>query len=221
MSNNELIKYEGFLIKRVGNVINITNKLLAFAEKSIKQVNIGNQVWMVENLNVSNFRNGDPIPEAKTDEEWGEAGKTHHPAWCYYENALANGVIYGKLYNWYAVDDPRGLAPVGWHIPSEIEWDKLTNYLGGKDVAGAKIKSENWWVENGNGTNESGFSGLPGGCRYTNGEFHNVGYRGTWLSSMDNGPLYAWNRNLIYSTSNFNRDDYNKTSGFSVRCLRD
>jgi len=83
-------------------------------------VNIGTQTWMAKNLNVSIFANGDPIPEVKTNEEWKKAAEEKKPAWCYYENDPANGAIYGKLYNWYAVSDPRGLAPKGWHIPIEV-----------------------------------------------------------------------------------------------------
>lgn len=94
-----------------------------------KSVTIGTQVWMKENLNVSTFRNGDPIPEAKTAEEWKAAGEAKQPAWCYYDNDPKNGAKYGKLYNWYAVNDPRGIAPVGWHVPNNSEWDNYKNYF--------------------------------------------------------------------------------------------
>ena len=126
-----------------------------------KSIKIDNQVWMAENLNVGNFRNGDPIPEAKTDEEWVSAGKEGKPAWCYYENKIENGVKYGKLYNWYAINDPRGLAPKGWHVPTDTEWRQVTLFLGGEDAAGTKMKSPAGWTHDGNGTNVSGFSGLP------------------------------------------------------------
>ena len=127
-----------------------------------KTVKINNQEWMTENLNVSAFRNGDSIPEAKTDLDWEEAGKKGKPAWCYYANDPANGIKYGKLYNWYAVNDPRGLAPAGWHVPTDAEWTELINSLGGGELAGAKMKSTTGWVDNRTATNESGFSGLPG-----------------------------------------------------------
>jgi uncharacterized protein (TIGR02145 family) len=120
---------------------------------------------MTENLNVDKFRNGDPIPEAKIDEEWEEADENGEPAWCYYDNDSTNGVKYGKLYNWYAVTDPRGLAPEGWNVPIDEEWTTLIDFLGGEDVAGTKMKSTSGWAESGNGTKESGFSGLPGGNR--------------------------------------------------------
>ena len=120
-----------------------------------KEVPIGKQVWMTKNLDVAKFRNGDPIPEAKTDEEWVKAGENEQPAWCNYDNNPANGSKYGKLYNWYAVNDPRGLEPQGWHIPSNDEWTVLTDYLGGELNAGAKMKSKTGWAEDGNGTNST------------------------------------------------------------------
>jgi uncharacterized protein (TIGR02145 family) len=110
-----------------------------------KSVKIGNQIWMTENLNVSTFRNGDPIMEAKTNEQWIKAGKTGKPAWCYYDNDSKNGAKYGKLYNWFAVIDKRGLVPTGWHIPSEKEWNKLINFLG-KDVC-KQMKTTFGWDE--------------------------------------------------------------------------
>jgi uncharacterized protein (TIGR02145 family) len=126
-----------------------------------QQIKIGTQTWTTTNLDVSTFRNGDEITEAKTDAEWNKP----NPAWCYYDNDPANGKIYGKLYNWYAVIDKRGLAPAGWHIPNDAEWWTLTDYLGGEAKAGTKMKSQSGWKNNGNGTNASGFAGLPGGCR--------------------------------------------------------
>jgi len=183
-------------------------------------VTIGTQVWMTKNLDVSTFRNGDPIPQAKTDEEWKKAGENKQPAWCYYNNDPANGAKYGKLYNWYAVNDSRGLAPVGYHIPSDAEWTKLTDFLGGNEVAGTKMKSTDGWKGNGNGTNESGFSGLPGGYRSNYGSFSYVGDYGTWWSSSEDLTLSAWNRALSYDDGSVGRNNYVKV-GFSVRCLRD
>ena len=137
-------------------------------------VTIGTQVWMTKNLDVDHFRNGDPIPQAKTDEEWQKAGENKQPAWCYYDNDPANGVKYGKLYNWYAVNDERGLAPEGYHVPSDKEWTVLIDYLGGEEVAGEKMKSTSGWEENGNGSNSSGFTALPGGYRYETGLYENL-----------------------------------------------
>ncbi|MGB1104368.1 MAG: fibrobacter succinogenes major paralogous domain-containing protein [Crocinitomicaceae bacterium] len=189
------------------------------AEGASNEVTIGNQLWMNENLNVDKFRNGDPIPEAKTDEEWVNAGKNKQPAWCYYDNDTANGTKYGKLYNWYAVNDSRGLAPEGWHVPTDEEWTVLTDYLGGEDVAGTKMKSKNRWEKDGNGTNESGFSGLPGGFRFSLGIFSNNG--GYWWSSTENWKGSAWYRLLKYHDGGVYKLHYAKDLGLSVRCLRD
>jgi uncharacterized protein (TIGR02145 family) len=225
-------------------------------------VTIGTQVWMTKNLDVSTFRNGDPIPQAKTNEEWEKAGENNQPAWCYYENDQANGVKYGKLYNWYAVIDPRGLAPVGYHIPSDAEWTKLTDLFGGESVAGTKMKSKSGWnsyttggsktcpncanwnaeyrrkvpchtcqdsrsvtapkvTNSGNGTNTSGFSGLPGGLRDDDGTFNNIGGNGGWWSSTELNASHAWFRNLNYNNGNVLSYFSSKLDGFYVRCLRD
>jgi uncharacterized protein (TIGR02145 family) len=190
---------------------------------SSKEVTIGEQVWMTQNLNVDKFRNGDPIPYAKTDEEWGKAGDNEQPVWCYYDNDEANGEKYGKLYNWYAVNDPRGLAPKGWHIPSDNEWTTLTDYLGGKDAAGTKMKSTSGWKNDGNGTNEGGFSGLPGGFREYFGAFGSIGDYGNWWGSTEGGysSRDSWVRTLGYEDGSVGRDGSSQTFGFSVRCLRD
>jgi uncharacterized protein (TIGR02145 family) len=192
------------------------------ATKDYKTVKIGNQIWMTENLNVDRFRNRDIIPEAKTATEWELAGENKQPAWCYYNNDPVNGKKYGKLYNWYAVNDSRGLAPEGYHIPSDSEWTTLTTYLGGENIAGEKMKSIIGWNENGNGTNSSGFSGLPGGKRGSYGTFNYVGKVGDWWSSKEGSARYAWYRSLIYDDGGYgwNYND-NKENGFSVRCLRD
>ena len=184
-------------------------------------VTIGSQVWMTKNLNVDKFRNGDTIPEAKTEGEWNAYGDAGKAAWCYYENDPKNGAKYGKLYNWYAVNDPRGLAPKGWHIPTDAEWTELTDYLGGIEKAGAKMKSKQGWNENGNGTNSSGFSGFPGGSRHDDGTFDFIGDLGLWWSSTENFTNDAWYRSLCNVLGNVYRNNYNKADGFSVRCLRD
>jgi uncharacterized protein (TIGR02145 family) len=188
---------------------------------NLNSVKIGNQIWMTENLNVDRFQNGDIIPEAKTAEEWEAAGNAKRPAWCYYDNDPANGKKYGKLYNWYAVNDTRGLAPAGWHVPSDSEWTALSTFLGGEDVAGKKMKSTVGWSTNGNGTNSSNFLGLPGGFRYRSGDFGDVGGNGDWWSASENSGTYAWSRDLDNDDSNLSRDANGKSNGFSVRCVRD
>lgn len=197
---------------------------------------------MSSNLSTEKFRNGDLIPEAKTEAEWKQASIEGKPAWCIYNNDKANEEKYGKLYNWYAVIDPRGLAPEGWHIPGDDEWKKLTEFLGGDDAAGVMLKNNNGWLENvespdttkkvmvnGNGTNSSGFTALPGGYRDEFGSFKNIGEDGSWWTSSDNGASIlseegksAWARELGSSYKHFYRSfDQNKGEGKSVRCIKD
>lgn len=190
-------------------------------EGASNEVTIGKQVWMSENLNVDKFRNGDPIPEVKTAKEWVAAGINKQPAWCYYDNDPDNGDRYGKLYNWFAVKDSRGLAPNGYHIPTDAEWTKLSDYLGGYNLAGTKMKSTSGWKTNGNGTNSSGFSGLPGGYRHDSGTFHVIGTIGYWWSSTGYTTGNVATRTLNFSNDYVDSDYYNKERGFSVRCLRD
>lgn len=209
------------------NIVPCVTLLILLSACSTKQSNnsqevtIGTQIWMTENLGVDYFRNGDIITQVKSTKEWEKAGKNHQPAWCYYENNKANGAKYGKLYNWYAVNDPRGLAPEGWHIPTDNEWKILSNYLGGKDFAGTKMKSASGWNENGNGTNESGFTGLPGGLRDYGGTFNFQGDIGYWWSASEGSTNDAFARNLNYRYELLDRYDFNKVLGFSVRCIKD
>ena len=189
--------------------------------QSSKEVTIGTQVWTTKNLDVKTFRNGEAIPQAKSDEEWKKAGENNQAAWCYYNNDEANGTKYGILYNWYAVNDPRGLAPAGYHIPSDAEWSTLSDFLGGKYIASNKMKSTSGWDNNGNGTNSNGFSGLPGGTRDYHGPFANIGGGGYWWSSTEDDAYSAWLRALGYGIGFVGRSFDYKANGFSVRCLRD
>jgi uncharacterized protein (TIGR02145 family) len=182
-------------------------------------VKMGTQIWEVANLNVSTFRNGDSIPEARTNKEWVAAGESGKPAWCYYNNDPAIGMKYGKLYNWYAVNDPRGLAPDGWTISSDADYSKLINYLGGPAVAGSKMKSTSRWSDDNNGTNETGFTGFPGGYRVENGTFINLGSIGIWWSSTEINGRSAVDHYLAQSNSLVGSSSP-KQRGESVRCIR-
>lgn len=186
----------------------------------MKTVRIGEQIWMTENLNVDKFRNGDPIPEARTDEEWVEAGKNKKPAWCYYENDPANGEKYGKLYNWYAVNDPRGLAPEGWSIPTHEEWGQLLTYLGGITVAGKKLKNKEDWDESVNSTNETCYTALAGGFRHSSGQFFGILELAFWWCGSDLDDTFARSRYLERGTFFVGSDARFKSDGLSVRCIR-
>ena len=181
-------------------------------------VTIDNQVWTSKNLDVSTYRNGDVIPQVQDKDAWANLTTG---AWCYYDNNPSNGTKYGKLYNWYAVHDPRGLAPNGYHIPTDEEWTKLTDYLGGELEAGAKMKSTSGWYNNEKNTNSSEFSGLPGGNRSGDGTFRYIYYYGHWWSSLEHSTGYAWARFLFYGLGDVSRYGLNQRNGFSVRCLRD
>ena len=141
-------------------------------------------------------------------------------AWCYYDNNAANGTTHGKLYNWYAVNDPRGLAPKGYHIPTDEEWTKLADYLGGENKAGKKIKNTSGWRNDGNGTNSSGFSGLPFGSRDHIGAFFGIDNYGFWWSSSEYDTNTAWVRYLFSSYGGALRNASNKKNGLSVRFIK-
>jgi uncharacterized protein (TIGR02145 family) len=218
---NEIRLSKGLALLQINQVseekINDTN-----STTNLKSVVIGSQTWTTENLNVSKFRNGDHIPEVKTNEEWINAGKNGSPAWCYYNNDPKNGEKYGKLYNWYAVNDPRGLAPIGWCIPSDSEWILLSDNLGGMEIAGEKMKSNIEWFDNINGSNVSGFTGFPSGYRYYGGNFSDEYQWGCWWTSTESFTDYAWFRSLYYFDLSLYRDYYKgKGNGFSVRCVKE
>jgi uncharacterized protein (TIGR02145 family) len=200
----------------------------------IPSVTICNQVWMLKNLDVDTYRNGDPIPEVQDPVEWTNLTTG---AWCYYENNTANGTVYGKLYNWYAVNDPRGLAPTGWHIPSDAEWNTLAKCLDPladispdsyfqSSTAGGQMKetgTAHWLDPNTNATNSTGFTALPGGSRWSGGSFGIFGpsgYYGHWWSSSAASPSGAWYRNLNWNNSGIIRGVFSWGFGLSVRCVK-
>lgn len=188
-------------------------------KKTYYTVIISNQEWMQQNLDVSHYRNGDVIPQVQDANDWLNLTTG---AWCYYNNSSANKEVYGKLYNWYAVNDPRGLAPEGWHIPKASELTDLTTFLGGVELAGGKMKdvgTSHWSNPNTNATNESGFKGLPGGTR-TDWWFYQGSAAFWWLSSeFDLTNAYAYS--LEYVTAKCNSGNTYKYHGRSVRCLKD
>ncbi len=183
-------------------------------------VTIGTQVWMVENLKVTHYRNGDPIPNVTDDAQW-ESLTTG--AYCNYDNDSNNADTYGCLYNWYAVNDSRNICPTDWHVPTNKEWVTLVMYLGGTDVAGGKMKETGitHWNINFGATNESGFSALPGGYRGYDGGFGDMRGNASFWSSTEYDNYRAWGRGLGYSGSKVARDFAAKGGGGSVRCVRD
>ena len=179
---------------------------------------IGGQCWFAENLRSENYNNGDEISSNLSDGEW---GNTSSGAVAVYNEDVANLETYGRLYNWYAVDDARGLCPIGWHVPTDGEWTELTDHLGGESVAGGQMKTDYGWSGGGNGTDSSSFSGLPGGNRLSTGDFSNAGDYGWWWSSSPYNGISGWVRYLHSSWENVIRTNGNPRAGFSVRCIQD
>jgi uncharacterized protein (TIGR02145 family) len=187
---------------------------------------IGTQIWTNINLDVTTYRDLTPIPQSTTTADWIAKGTAGTGAWCYYNFNTANGLVYGKLYNWFAVNNTAngGLAPLGYHVPSDAEWTTLTDYLGGESVAGGKMKESgttHWNSPNTDATNLSGFTGLPGGLCNTNGAFFNISNNGFWWSSSEVSAANAWRRGLNFNDGIANRNGTNKKTGFSVRLIKD
>ncbi len=191
--------------------------LATFPEKKI-----GNQIWMTENLDIAQFQNGDPIYECRSVDEWLNACEKKEPAWCYYNNDPSHAEIYGKLYNWYAVNDPRGLAPIGWHIPTHDEFMELETTQFGKE--GKKLKSSSEWYADQNGDEPGGFNGFPGGCReykYPNLKYKGMFELGCFWSSTSVDNKSSWCHFLAVNLESMDRVRIDKKCGMSVRCIKD
>jgi uncharacterized protein (TIGR02145 family) len=183
--------------------------------------------WMAENLRTTKYANGDSIPNVIDNSQWFSLTSG---AWVHYNNDNQYEYPYGKLYNWYTVADSRNVCPTGWHVPSDTEWITLINYLdpnanGGDNfnTAGGKMKSagtQYWLSPNTDATNESGFSGQPGGARNGGGTFEFMGYNGLWWSNLETQVGQAWYRLIENDKGSVTGDDDNKKNGFSVRCVK-
>lgn len=184
-------------------------------------VTIGTQTWLVENLKVTKYNDTTDIPLVTGSTAWENLTTS---AYCWYENnEAAHKNPYGALYNWYTVNTSN-LCPTGWHVPTNLEWIILTDFLEGESLAGGKLKetgTSHWASPNTAATNESGFTALPGGARFSFGPFNFVGDYGYWWSSSESNTAEAWGRRMDYDSSHVFRDSFIKQSGFSVRCLKD
>lgn len=188
------------------------------------EISIG-QVWMVKNLDVDHYRNGEKIPQVTDPVEW---SKLKTAAWCYYNNDPLMGKEYGKLYNKYAISELQQIAPQGWHIATINDWKYLIDFLGGRDIAGGKLKEKStahWLYPNTGATDNFGFAALPGGMRNSNGTFSDINNKGYWWNIEEVG----YNNELIIGAESASFDDIKLTSnlitsknyGFSVRCIKD
>ena len=184
-------------------------------------VQIGNQVWMKQNLKTSSYNDGMVIPNVTNNIDWSALTSG---AWSYYNNdENYKLLLYGKLYNWYAVETGN-LCPTGWHVPTDEDWTTLTDTLGGEVIAGGKLKevgTVHWNSPNTGATDEVGFTGLPGGLRSDSGSFFGIRGGGFWWSATPYDSYYSWDRLLDYSLAGVGRGSSDKRNGFSVRCLRD
>lgn len=210
------IEYSGEITDIEGNIYNT--------------IQIGNQLWMADNLRTTKYCNGDEINDTTGFINW-ELIMTG--TFCNYNHDENFVSSYGRLYNWFAVNDHRGLAPVGWHIPSDDDWKELEEYLGmsqeeadmvgprENNEVGLKLKSTSGWYDNGNGTNESGFTAVPSGFCGNYGDFDGDGFDAIFWSSTLNNEDIPWRRGLGYIAIGVARYSNSKNYGFSVRCIKD
>jgi uncharacterized protein (TIGR02145 family) len=184
-------------------------------------VTIGTQVWMIENLKTTKYNDGTSILLVTDDKVWSDLIT---PGYCWYNNDKVNKTTYGALYNWYTVNTNK-LCPIGWHVPTDAEWTTLITYFGGEIVSGGKLKETGTahWNSPNTGTNECGFTALPGGCRFIVfvGTFISIGDYGYWWSSTEHNSIYAWCRYMYFSDSEVGRSHDSKQDGYSVRCVKD
>ena len=208
---------------------NITTPSITDADGNVyTSVTIGTQEWMTENLRTTKYSDGTAIPNVIGNTDWENLSTG---AWCHYDNYSQYDTVYGKLYNWYAVETGK-LCPTGWHVPTDAEWTVLTDYLianGHSGAEGKALKSTfscfycipSGWDYDGNGTDDYGWNGLPCGSRLSSGVFYIIGESGLWWSSSQINSSNAWSRYLNYYHDIVYRSHRYKKDGFSVRCLRD
>jgi uncharacterized protein (TIGR02145 family) len=189
---------------------------------SYPTIKIGDQWWMAENLNTTKFRTGEDIPEVAGEGEWVSLGNA---AYCNPDNDTANAEVYGRLYNWHAATDGRKICPTGWHVPNDNDWATLTEFLGGNDVAGGKLKqtgTELWSSPNADATNESGFNAIPGGVRTgTSGDFAGMGTNASWWSVTQHNDDNAFTWGITSVNGIMAKYFLDKNNGLSIRCVKD
>ncbi len=188
---------------------------------SIPSIKIGDQEWMRQNLSVDHFQNGDSINEVRGDELWKWCHETRRPAWCHYNNDPAMSEKYGRLYNYWAVVDPRGLAPEGWKIPTTGDWRTLAAYAGVENLQGYRLKDSIGWCSGGNGSNLFGFEGKPAGKRVLYGYFqHESCESHMWTNETYNHVLRTWSFRLGFNSGWVAHEWTETGDGLSVRCIK-
>jgi len=225
ISNNYLLLILSFFLfccEKADEIVFLENQVRDIDGNIYNTVGIGNQTWIIENLNTCRYRNGAPIPYVESRNEWGQLST---PAYCYYYNKSENSSVYGKLYNWYVIEDSRGICPEGWHIPTREEWEELVAYLGGGAVAGGKLKEAglDHWLEPNEATNESCFTALPGGHRGSLGTFGRIQESGSWWTATEHEDHFA-HAYCFFTAHNHTRASIResfKRVGRSIRCIKD
>ncbi len=216
--NNFPIIYD--LITKISN--NESNTILDVDKNVYKTVQIGNQIWMAENLRVTHYQDGSEINLVADNKIW---TNLQTGSYCWYNNDSIYKNSYGAIYNFYAVCNSHNLCPMGWHVPTDIEWTILVDFLGGKNIAGGKLKEvglSNWKYPNICANNSTEFTALPGGYRIGNsGSFYDSGSVGFWWSSTEYNSEYAYLRYINNNNSSLKKNFYVKNFGFSVRCIKD
>lgn len=197
------------------------NEPVIEAEVMGNAVRIGKQTWMLRNLDVKTYRNGDPVFEVRANPDWEKQCEKGNGVFGYIMNKPEMENTYGLIYNWYAVNDPRGLAPEGWRIPSQADWEELIRYLGGERVAGKYLKSDLGWAANGNGTNLSHFAALPGGFKGYYGESYQEGFTGGWWTNTEISDYFAVGFSMVFDDVSVKMSNGYKFDGFSVRCIKE
>jgi len=187
-----------------------------------KTVQIGNQLWMAENLRVTHYQDGSEVILVTDNKIW---ASLQTGSYCWYNNDSINKNLYGAIYNFYAICNSQNLCPIGWHVPTDTEWTILVDFLGGKSIAGGKLKElglSHWKDPNICANNSTGFTALPGGYRIGNsGSFYDFGSVGFWWSSTEYNSEYAYLRYINNNNSSLKKNFYVKKFGFSVRCIKD
>ncbi len=183
-------------------------------------VKIGTQVWMTRNLSVKVYRNGDPIHQKQSNPDWEKQSENKVGVYGFIMNKPELEEKYGLIYNWYAVNDPRGLAPEGWRVPTEEDWQILIDYLGGYLAAGQFLKSTVGWSANGNGNNKSGFSAVPGGFMGYYGESYQEGFTGGWWTTSEISEFFAKGFSMVFDEFTVKKSNGYKFDGFSLRCIK-
>ena len=224
-NNSDFEGYNGEWHSLTGNaVLSGSGTITDIDGNRYRTVTIGSQTWMRENLKTTRYNDGTSIPERPLNSQW----NSNTPAWCWYENNHAYDTPYAKLYNWYVVDPVsngnRNVCPIGWHVPNDSDWNELSSFLGGSDLAGGKLMEvglNHWASPNVFASNESGFTALPAGYRGTDGAYFFVTFSGYWWSTTSSGGSNANYRYVVYFTDEFFSVNSDRNLGFSIRCLKD